>query len=275
MISLFAAVRLRGLVPGMACLLFMCPATQARAEGEGRIDTDGPDFVESTESVARGRLQFEAGPQWEQERRDGARLRTVSTPLLLKAGLGDGWEARLETDGRVERAGTDEAGAPRRLRGTADTALGLKWHVLDRDPARGVPALAWIAHVEGPSGSANLRGQGLRPSLRAVIGWDLPHEFSIGLMPGVRIDARADGHRYVSGIFGVVAGKWWTGRLRTFVEMASPRAARAENGGVVLTKNVGVAYLLGDDWQIGARAGWAANRNTPARYVLVSLAGRF
>jgi hypothetical protein len=273
--SLFAAARLRGLVPGMACLLFMCPAAPVHSGGEGKIDTDGPDFVESTESVARGRFQFEAGPQLEQERRDGALPRTVSTPLLLKAGLGDGWEARLETDGRVERAGMDEAGAPQRLRGTADTALGLKWHVLDRDPAHGVPALAWIAHVEGRSGSANLRGQGLRPSLRAVVGWDLPHDFSIGLMPGVKIDARADGHRYVSGILGAVAGKWWTGRLRTFVEIASPRAAREENGGVLLYKNAGAAYLLGDDWQIGARAGWAANRNTPTRYLLVSLAGRF
>jgi hypothetical protein len=57
--------------------------------------------------------------------------------------------------------------------------------------------------------------------------------------------------------------------------MASPRAAREENGGVLLYKNAGAAYLLGDDWQIGVRAGWAANRNTPTRYLLVSLAGRF
>jgi hypothetical protein len=247
----------------------------AQARDEVHIDTDGPDFVESTESVPRGRVQFESGPVWEVDRRGGARLRTLSTPLLLKGGLDEGRELRLETDGLVHQSGTDATGAPARSRGNADTALGMKWHVQDRDEKSGRPAVAWIAHVELPSGSANLRGLGPRPSLRAVIGWDLPGETSIGLMPGVKVDAREDGHRFVSGIFGAVAGKWFTPRLRGFVELQVAQIAHARDGGTQLYQNAGAAWLLGEDWQIGARAGWAANRNTPSRYLLVALAGRF
>ena len=253
---------------------WVCTAAPAWAQ-QGRIDTDGPDFVESTESVARGRVQFEAGTLLEQERRNGARIATRSTPLLLKAGLGAGVEARLETVGAVRMTGEDAAGAPAHLSGSADTALGLKWHVRDRDANAGAPALAWIAHLEAPSGSGALRGQGWRPSLRAVIGWDLPHEASIGLMPGLRWDARGDGRRYLAGIFGAVAGLKLTPRWRVFGELQAAQIAHARDGGVLLYQNLGAAYMLADDWQIGMRAGWAANRNTPTRYALLALAGRF
>lgn len=247
----------------------------AGARGADRIDTDGPDFVESTESVGAGRWQFETGPAVTRDTRAGARLTTTTTPLLLKAGVSESVEARLETDGRVRTWGSDAAGAPVTQSGTADTAIGFKWHARDRDPTTGAPALAWIMHVELPSGSRDERGVGLRPSLRAVIGWELPHDIGIGLMPGIKYDSRADGHRYASGILGVVAGKWVTDRLRLFVEGAGQSIARAENGGVIFYKDVGAAYLISDSWQIGGRAGWAANNNTPGRYAQLSLAARF
>lgn len=257
---------------GMACVWL----SASLAHAADAIDTDGPDFVESTESVPRGRLQFETGPQRTWDRRDGARLRTDATPLLLKYGLSDTVEARLETDGIVRNGGSDAMGAPAALpNGMADTALGLKWHVRDHLDGSAIPALAWIAHVELPSGSPALRGRGARPSLRAVIGWDLPHEFTLGVMPGLKWDTRDDGHRYASGILGIVAGRWWTPRLRTFIESEADQIAHQRDGGTVLYKNVGAAYLLGEDWQVGGRAGWAANRNTPSRYLLISLAGRF
>lgn len=254
----------------LCCALCCVPCAPARAAD--RIDTDGPDFVESTESVAKGRFQFETGPQQSSDRRPGAHVNTSTTPLLLKAGVGDGTELRLETDGYVHAGGTD---APAGQNGMADTAIGIKWHVQDSRAGTATPALAWIVHVELPSGSPALRGIGLRPSLRAVIGWDLPHDFTLGVMPGVKLDTREDGRRFVSGILGVVAGYWWTPRLRSFIEAEADSIARQQDGGVILYKNIGAAYVLTDDWQIGGRAGWAANSNTPSRYLMLSLAGRF
>jgi hypothetical protein len=240
------------------------------------IDTDGPDYVESTEVVGARRFQFETGPYLRNDTRNGARLRAGSTPLLLKAGLSETVEARLETDGYARLSGTEMAGSPMAAKsGFADTALGLKWHVHDQAPGSPTPTLAWIAHLELPSGSPALRGQGVRPSLRAVLGWSLPFEMSLGVMPGLKYDSREDGHRYPSGVLGVVLGRWWTPRLRTFVESSAEQIARQENGGVVLYKDIGAAYLLSDNWQLGGRAGWAANRNTPSRYVMLSLAARF
>jgi hypothetical protein len=257
-------------------LAALCCALCVTARAADRIDTDGPDFVESTESVAKGRFQFETGPQISSDRRNGAHLTTTTTPLLLKAGMGSGGELRLETDGYMRSSGADAAGTPSSGQvGMADTAIGYKWHTQDNQAGTMIPALAWIAHVELPTGSPALRGIGLRPSLRAVIGWELPGDNTLGVMPGVKYDTREDGHRYFSGILGVVAGHWWTQRLRSFVEAEADSIARVQEGGVILYKNVGAAYVLADDWQIGGRAGWAANNNTPSRYVMLSLAGRF
>jgi len=257
-------------------LLALCCALCASVRAADRIDTDGPDFVESTESVAQGRLQFETGPQTTIDRRNGAHLTTTTTPLLLKAGVGNGGELRLETDGYTRSSGPDAAGVRSAGQvGMADTAIGFKWHTQDNQAGTMVPALAWIAHLELPTGSPALRGLGLRPSLRAVLGWELPGDNTLGVMPGVKVDTREDGHRYFSGILGVVAGHWWTPRLRSFVEAQADSIARVQDGGVILYKNVGAAYVLTDDWQIGGRAGWAANSNTPSRYVMLSLAGRF
>jgi len=168
------------------------------------IDTDGPDFVESSEVVPEGRFQYELD----------ARARESS--LLLKQGVAENFELRL-TLARHESPG-----------------LGIKWHALDRDAAAGRPAVAWIVDIQ-------------KPALRSVLTWDLPHELSLGVMPGIP-------HR----IFGAVLNERVSQSLRMFVELSAARLA---------SWDLGAAYLIGRDAQIGARAG--------AGFVLLELAQRF
>jgi len=246
------------------------------AAPDGRIDTDGPDFVESSASVGKGRFQFETGPAVARDTRDGADQRTFSNPLLLKFGVTEAVEARLETDSWTRASGA-ERGAPSSPTGTgfADVAVGLKWHVQDQGAQSAAPSLAWLLHFELPTGTAGERGEGVRPSLRSVMSWDLPGDLYLAAMPGIKYDSLANGDRFVSAIFGLVLGRWWTPRLRAFAEISAPQIARSPDGGVLLYEDVGAAYLITENWQLGGRAGWAANRNTPSRYVLVSVAARF
>ena len=255
-------------------LLAVCPAALDARAGEP-IDTDGPDFVESSEVVGKGRFQFEADWSSERNRRDPAHRTTLSTPTLLKLGVTATVELRLETAGWM-RVTTSPVGAASSVEtGTGDTAFGAKWHTQDRDAAAGTPAVSWILHFEAPTGSDGFKGHGIRPSLRSVITWDLPHDLALGLMPGLKYDATPDGHRLVSGIFGAVLNKRWTETLRTFVESSSPQIARSRDGGVLMLWDVGAAYLITNDWQIGLRAGFSANRNTSNSQLLFELAGRF
>lgn len=223
----FAAAR----VPACAlCSALLWPAVPAHAEDP--IDTDGPDFVESSEVVPAGRFQFELDVARELESRNGGLPANAATPLLLRYGFREDFELRVATDGLQREPG---------LRGTGDLTLGLKWHAQDRDPAKGVPAVSWILHFDLPTGSKALRGQGVRPSLRSVITWDLPNDMSFGALPGFRADHDSTGQRYIAATFGGVLGKKLSETNRVFAELSISQLARADRGGNIINWDVGGA----------------------------------
>jgi hypothetical protein len=87
------------------------------------IDTDGPDFVESSEVVGKGRFQFEADVVSERDRRNAARVTTTSTPTLLRFGVTDAIELRVETEGWIRVMNANANAIPRlELNGIRRTA---------------------------------------------------------------------------------------------------------------------------------------------------------
>jgi hypothetical protein len=246
-----------------AFALCAAPALQA----QDQIATDRPDFVESSNVVGAGRLQVETSLLLERDRSGAARARSVSTPTLLRYGIGETFELRVETDGRIRQRAAD-GGMSRSDTGYADTSLGVKWHALDA--AGSLPSVGVLLHADLDSGSRALRGQGVRPSLRAVGEWELPAGLSLGVMPGVGIE-RDDAGRYRYGILGVVLGKSINERLRAFVEVAMPQIARSAHGGTQATLDVGGAWLLSDTVQLDAMFARGLNSRTPDSAFTVGL----
>lgn len=243
-------------------LLLLGISALAGAAEPDEIVTDRPDFVESGNVVGKGRFQIETSIAQERDKGGGFKDKTWSTPTLLRFGVGDTLELRIETDGRM-RATTDNLGAGARVTesGYADVALGVKWHIADENGWR--PSLGILAHADLDTGSAPFRAAGKGGSLRLAAEWELPDEFSLGVMPGLATQRGDDGGRYTSAIFGVVLGKGWTDRFRTFVEYSAPQIARARNGGSITTFDVGCAYLVADNMQVDAAVSRALNKNTP------------
>lgn len=230
------------------------------------IETDGPDFVESPEVVPAGHFQYEIDPVLVRDYRSDPYTATLSTPALLRYGVADNVEVRIAPEGLIRQDGES---------GWGDTAFGFKWHAQDKDALQGKPAVSWIMHVDTPSGSSQFGRNGIRPSLRSVIAWDVAHDLVFGLMPGIKSDIRQDGHRFTSAIFGAALTKQLNAQLRAFVELSASQIARSSDGGVLASWDIGAAYLVTDNFQLGVRAGVAANRNTPDNYVLFELAQRF
>lgn len=260
----------------LAALMAAWLATSPPARAEGEISTDRPDVVESSDVVGRGRFQIETSAAIERSRADGQRTRSVSTPTLLRLGVGDTLELRLETDGRLLDRTTDVAsGATTSTHGWSDTSLGVKWHARDGDAQTGTAAIAWLLHADLASGSGPYRGEGIRPSLRLVYEWDLPDERSFGVMPGLMSERRADGSRYVSGIFAATVSQAFTDELRGFVELAAPRIARGRDGGTVWQLDLGGAWLVNADLQLDSAFVFGLNRNAPDVGWTVGLSVRF
>ena len=122
--------------------------------------------------------------------------------------------------------------------------------------------MAWLMHVDLDTGSGAFRGDGARPSLRLVAEWELPNDMSVGVMPGVIYD-NGDNGRYAAGILGVVVGKGWSDRFRTFVELALPQIAGSDDGGTQAALDLGAAYLVNDNVQWDIATSMGLNARTP------------
>jgi hypothetical protein len=262
------------MTPRFLYLAALACVTSAPVVAASPIDTDGPDFVDSSEAVGKDRFQIEQDAISERDRRNAQLCRTVSAPSLMRYGIGETLELRLTGDIQ-RRETTASRGINTTVEGHGDLGMGVKWHAQDRDPSANLPAVSWIFQLDTPSGSQDFRGRGIRPSLRSVVTWDLAQQYSLALMPGLGHETRADGHRFTSALLGMNIGKRISERLRIFAESSTAQIARAENGGVVSAWDLGAAFLLSDDWQFGGRFEFAANRNSPSNAVFIEIAGRF
>ncbi|MDT8998892.1 transporter [Paucibacter sp. APW11] len=247
--------------PLRLCLVLLAVSGQA-ASAEDGIVTDRPDFVESSDVVGAGRVQIETSLAWERNSRDGVSTRLRCTPTLLRLGVSENWELRLETDGALALR-TTANGQTQRDTGMADVSLGAKWHWQDGDEETGKPGMGWLFHIDVESGSAAFRGQGLRPSARFVAEWDLPGGMSLGVMPGLVWDRNEEGKRFVGGILAAVLGKQLNENLRGFVELSAQQIASTRNGGNVLSFDAGLAYLLNPGMQLDLAISRGLNKNTP------------
>lgn len=245
----------------------------AHADDEA-MATDRPDFVESSDVVGKGRVQVETSLAWERERQGGMKARLSSTPTLLRVGVSDTWELRLETDGRL-RLRSEAAGVSSRERGWSDLSFGVKWHHRDGDEEAGTPGLGWLLHLDADTGSGAFRGQGVRPSLRMVAEWEFAGGWSLGVMPGLFRDRDESGRRFTAGILAAVLGKSLNERTRVFVELSGEQLAAARHGGHVATLDAGVAYLLTRDLQLDAAVSRGLSRNAPDFAWTVGLSARF
>ena len=187
---------------GLGVLVFV--ALVAPSTGAGAADaitTDRPDVVESSLTVGRGRFQIETSIARERDKDAGAKTTVLTTPTLLRLGVSENLELRLESEGYVRAKFSDPAaGIDARDSGYADLSPGLKWHALDGEGAR--PSVAVLLHADIDSGSRPFRGEGIRPSLRTPFEWELQNDFSLGVMPGIVYD-KTDGRRHASGILAV------------------------------------------------------------------------
>jgi hypothetical protein len=222
--------------------LFAALLPCAVVHAEESIATDRPDFVESSDVVGLGRFQVETGLTGDRHAQDGVTVRTLTTPTLFRYGIGETIELRLETDGyTTERTRDAAADTSTTERGMSDLSFGVKWHVLEGTGS--TPGVAWLIHVDTATGSQAFRGAGLRPSLRAAIEWDLPEDFSLGVMPGVYVDRNDAGKRYTGAILAATLGKEWSPRWHSFVEIAGQQLASRRNGGSVVTLDAGLAFV--------------------------------
>lgn len=257
----------------LAALLGGVQLPAGAAEAESAIATDRPDFVESSAVVGKGVFQLETSLAYERDTRSGGDVHAWTTPTLLRFGITDSLELRLETDAfTAQRSIANGQGTT--VNGFADTSLGFKWHMTDETDS-GRPSTALLVHVDVDSGSAEFRRNGLAPSVRAVAEWTLSSGFSFGAMAGVVWDRAENSENFQSGILAATVGKTFTSQLRGFVELAGRSLTKRSFGGNNITLDAGLAYAVDRDTQLDIAIAVATNRETPDHAVTIGFSKRF
>ncbi|GAB3757851.1 transporter [Ramlibacter monticola] len=270
---------LRATRTAVSALAFLAAMTlavpNACADDDDALSTDRPDFVESSNVVGKGVFQVETSLAYERDRRNGVETRTRSTPTLLRYGVSENWELRIESDGLLRQT-VSAAGASSTDSGTADASLSAKWHIRDEDEASGQAALAVIAGVDFDSGSRAFRGAGKVPSVRLVAEWDLPQDASLGVMPGLFYGKDdASGQRYWGGILAATYSRPLWASTRGFVEIAGQELRSARHGGNTVTFDTGVTYAIDRDTQLDFSINVGLNDRTPDLALAIGFSRRF
>ncbi len=235
-----------------------------------RISTDRPDFVEAAATVGMGRIQVETSVALSDMSVGGIDVTTWTTPTLIRVGVSEVLELRLESDWLVSAEETSGAGPSNTVTGVADISLGLKWHLADQ--RGGKPAVAVLVHADLPTGSDDTGSPGTRPSLRVTGEWDLGNDFGLGVMPGI-ISDRAGPDRFVAGMLGVVIGKGWTEKFGSFVDLALEQIASNSHGGTLGAVGFGATYRVSAFWQLDTALSLGLNDRSTDVSLTVGISG--
>lgn len=161
------------------------------------IETDRPDFTESTSAVPRAHAQLEGGYTFTYDREKRTRTRSHTAPeLLFRAGLLDDFELRVGWEGYAwmddQHPGETRVGRPITIddwsQGGADQYLGFKWKLLDQEGPR--PDFAIIPAITVPTGGGGFSSGDVDPEIKLAWGYDLTDR--LGLAGNVNLGAPTD-----------------------------------------------------------------------------------
>lgn len=236
------------LAPGLVLLFLLVPVSaRAEAEAPGDIVTDRPDVAESSETVGAGRFQAELGVDLESSTAEGERALDLRTPLKLRFGLSERWEAHLETEGYAGQFVEGEDGE----HGAGDIDLGVKVNLY---PGEGwIPSTGLLLALTLPAGSGPGAGRAVDLSPTLAVDWGIGDHWGIGANLGFTFGLwdEAAGAPEQAFRFALAVGRTWaplSERLRTYLEVFGEHSLG--HGDQVLMLDGGFSLLLSPNLQL-------------------------
>ena len=240
--------------------LFQWPDVEVPAGGpdlDEPLETDRPDFTESSSTVGRGVLQIESGYTFTHDEQAGTRTDTHSLgEFLFRYGLVHDWlELRLTVMPLVER--TEVRSRTETNGGVDDLVLGVKTWLTAQDAWR--PEMALIGSLSVPTGSSAFTADEPLPGVNWLFGWDVDDRLATGGSAGAYRAVDDDDDDYLLTTYSWTASYEFTDALRAYFEWFAlvPHSSRTTETEHYL--DGGPVYLLSKDVQLDLRAGVGLN----------------
>jgi hypothetical protein len=250
------------------------PVRPAAADPEDYANPDRPGIADGSNVVGPGRFQIETGIQQEFRHADGTGDRRIFVPSLLRLGLTEELEARVETNAYTWERTSDPSTSVARTEGGTPISLGLKYHFQDSDGIS-QPSVATILRVFAPSGSGDFRTRHATGDFRFAADWDFAPSFSLNPNIGLGIYEGADGRLFTAGLFAATLNYNPSKQLNLFVD-TGVQSPEERNGATSVIYDAGIAYLINPDVQLDLSVGTGGGgRTTPHPFLSAGISKRF
>lgn len=243
---------------------------QPSADAADLINPDRPGIADGSRVIGPGQLQFEFGIQEERRRVDtGSRTTTVFVPTLIRFGISEHFEVRIESNSVTSTQITTNGSAVRRTAGYSPVSLGFKYGLYDSHSDSGGSggsrrSLGMIARVFPSSGSSDFHTNRYTADARLAADWDFAPKLSLNPNVGVARYEDAQWHVFTAVLGALTLNYLPTERLNPFVDMGIQTPE--ESGGTTsIIVDTGIAYIVGQDAQLDVSIGRGVHGTTPPR----------
>lgn len=188
------------------------------------VDTDRPDTTESPHTVDAGHFQIEFSfVDYSYDRRNEAQQTTrtwEAAPVNIKIGLLNNTDMQFVLTPYVRERTTDRpTDSTTTIDGFGDTTIRVKQNIVGND--EGDFALAIMPFITLPTAKRSLGAGDVECGIIVPMGFELPNEFSLGLMGEIDIIRSADRSRYVVDfVHTATINRRIAGSLSGFIEYA-------------------------------------------------------
>ena len=273
-LSVATAARFREAALLAATGLVAFASAPAHAQDEDYANPDRPGIADGSEVVGVKRFQIETGLQLELRNENGSKDRTLFIPTLLRLGLTDKFEARIETNGYNWERTRDPGSDVMHTDGSAPVSVGAKYQFIERQGAA-QPSVGLIGRVFPPSGSGDFRTEHWTGDLRVAADWDFAPKLSLNPNVGVAFNEDDQGRPYTAALFAMTLNFNPTKQLNLFIDTGEQFPER-KNGRSSAIVDAGIAYLPTKDLQLDVSAGTrVAGDMAPHPFVSAGISKRF
>lgn len=244
-------------------VVVMPQAAAGTAGREELLNPDRPGIADGSRVIRAGQAQIEWGAQREYHVAGDTRSRVDLLPILLRAGISERVEIRLESNTATRSRGTEANGSTTDASGVAPASVGLKAQLFD-SKGNHRRSLGMIGRVFPPSGSGAFRSRRFAGDLRVAGDWDVASHMSVNPNLGVARVDDGQGGSYSTLLGALTLNVLPTPRLNPFIDLGY-QSRESSGGRASVILDVGIAYVIGRNLQLDVSAGRGVHGATPPR----------
>ena len=239
------------------------------------INPDRPGIADGSNVIGRHRFQIELGVQQEFRKDSGVSTRTTFIPTLLRFGIDNRWEARIEGNNFTFLRTSDPTAGVSKTAGLAPLSFGFKYHFQDQPGPRKRPSLGTIFRLFPASGSGGFSSNHTTGDLRLVADWAMSDQWSLNPNIGLGLYEDGNGRTFTTGLSALTLNYNPTPRINPFLDMGL-LAPEQRNGRSSLIFDGGIAFLTSRNVQLDLSYGTGAlGRTSPHPFWSAGVSARF